>query len=141
MTYATLADLTARAGEAELKQIADRDRDGEIDTEVVDAALADASSMIDGYVATKYDIPLATVPDLVRTWAVCIARYTLHRNGPPEHVTDDYKAAIAALKDVSRGLIALPLPSGGSEPTKSGSIQASHAPEVFTETKLRGWTC
>lgn len=141
MTYATLADLTARAGEAELKQIADRDRDGEIDAEVVDAALADADNTIDGYVATKYDTPLAIVPDLVNTWAVCIARYVLHRNGAPDHVTDDYKAAIAALKDVSRGLIALPLPTGGNEPTKSGSIQASHPPEVFTETKLRGWTC
>lgn len=139
MSYAALADLLDRAGDAEIRQIADRDRDDVIDTDVVDAALADADNIIDGYLSTKYDTPLAEVPDLVRTWATVIARYILHRNGAPEHVADDHKAAIAALKDVSRGLIAVPIATGGSVAPASGGVQGSHPDQVFTDDKLRGW--
>lgn len=139
MTYATLSDLTARAGEAELRQIADRDRDGTVDPEVIAAALADADHAIDGYLAVKYTVPLPSVPPLVTTWATSIARYILHRNGAPDHVAQDYKDAIAALKDVARGLMALPVAAGGADPVPQGDILSAHPPRVFTADKLRGW--
>lgn len=140
MTYATLDDLVERAGEVELRQIADRDRDGTVDPEVVAAALDDADNLINGYVAAKYDLPLPSVPKIVKTWAVCIARYFLHRNGAPDHVRDDYKDAIAALKDVAAGRIALPVGAGETPPMNAaGTVMASHPPQVFTADKLRGW--
>lgn len=140
MAYATLSDLIDRAGEAELRQIADRDRDGLIDDDVVDAAIKDAGNLIDGYVGTKYDLPLPSVPDLVRTWAVSIARYVLHRNGAPEHVKADHDAAMAALKDVARGLVSLPVATGQTAPTAVlGPVLANHPDEVFTSDRLRGF--
>lgn len=142
MTYASLDDLVARAGDAEIRQIADRDRDGTPDPAVVAAALLDADNAIDGYIATKYDLPLPSVPALVRTWAVSIARYGLHRNGAPEHVRQDYTDAIAALKDVAAGRIALPVAPGAAAPTaggQGGSVLGAHPDTVFTPEKLRGW--
>jgi len=140
MSYATLADLIARAGADEIRQVADRNRDGAPDTDVVAAALIDADNAIDGYVGAKYATPLTSVPALVRTWAVSIARYVLHRNGAPEHVEQDYKDAISALKDVSRGLIALPVASGATPPVSiDGKVMSSHPAEVFTSDRLRGW--
>lgn len=140
MSYATLADLTSRAGETELRQIADRDRDGVPDPAVVDAALADARDAIDGYIGARYALPLAEVPPLVRVWAVAIARHILHRNGAPEHVVQDYKDAIAALKDVARGLITLPVAEGAAAPAPvAGEVLAAHPPQVFTPDRLRGW--
>ncbi|WP_347268177.1 DUF1320 domain-containing protein [Paracoccus sp. (in: a-proteobacteria)] len=141
MAYAALADLIERAGEVELRQIADRDRDGTPDPEVIAAALADADNLINGYVATRYALPLPAVPDLVRTWAVSIARHVLHRNGAPEHVSADYKEAIAALKDLARGQIALPVDPGAAAPDGiSGRVMAVHPAQVFTPGKLRGWS-
>lgn len=140
MPYATLQDLIERAGEVELRQIADRDRDGVLDDDVVEAALEDGDNLINGYVAAKYAVPLASVPPVVRTWSVSIARYKLHRNGPPDHVVQDYKDAIAALKDVARGLIALPVGEGETPPNDlTGTILAEHPKPVFTPKKLRGW--
>ncbi len=140
MTYATLEDLIERAGAAEIRQIADRDRDGTPDPDVIDAALSDADNLIDGYVSTKYTLPLPSVPDIVNTWAVSIARYVLHRNGAPEHVRQDYKDAVAALKDVAAGKLALPFPSGEDQPgVASGQVKARHPDRVFTPQKLRGW--
>lgn len=140
MIYCTLTDLIERAGEAEIRQIADRDRDGVPDQGVVDAAIEDAGNLIDGYVGAKYTLPLPSVPAIVRTWAVSIARYVLHRNGAPDHVETDYKDAVAALKDVSRGLIALPVAPGENAPgSETGTVMAAHPPTVFTSRKLRGW--
>lgn len=140
MTYATLADLEKRTGPQELVKISDRDRDGAADLDVIDAALGDADNLINGYVAVKYATPLPSVPAIVQTWAVSIARYILWKNGAPEHVAADYKEAIAALKDVARGLIALPVGTGEVAPSaQSGTVMASHPPQVFTAAKLRGW--
>nr|WP_321511109.1 DUF1320 domain-containing protein [uncultured Celeribacter sp.] len=140
MTYATLTDLIDRAGETEITQIADRDRDGEADPDVIEAALTDADNTINGYVGAKYTLPFVSVPDLVNTWAISIARYVLHRNGAPDHVETDYKDAIAALKDVARGLIVLPVDEGETAPvSQTGTVMSAHPPRVFTPEKLRGW--
>lgn len=140
MTYATLSDLIDRAGEAEIRQIADRDRDGIADPDVVAAALADADNLIDGYVGTRYSLPLPSVPALVRTWAVSIARAILHRNGAPDHVTEDRDAAIAGLKDVARGHVVLPVAQGESAPSPTpGPVLGTHPDQVFTPDRLRGW--
>lgn len=138
MSYASLQDLIDRAGEAEIRQIADRDRDGTPDAAVVAAALAHADNIVNGYVGTRYALPLSSTPDLVRTWAVSIARYFLHLNGAPDYVEADYKDAQTGLKDVSRGLIALP-DVAGTEPeaSNSGSHLVSVPPPHFST--LRGW--
>lgn len=140
MPYATLDDLIERASEAEIRQIADRDRDGAIDPDVVESALIDADNLINGYVATKYAMPLPSVPDLVRTWATIIARYELHHNGAPDHVVRDYNNALAALKDVAAGTATLPVAPGESAPAAvSGTVMAAHPPQVFTADRLQGW--
>lgn len=140
MTYASLSDLIDRAGEDELRQVADRDRDGVIDQELILAALTTADDAVDGYIGVKYDLPLTSVPPQVKAWSVSIARYTLHRNAAPDFVERDYKDTISALKDVARGLIALPVVGGGSAPALSGGgVMASHPDPVFTANRLRGW--
>ncbi|MET3611746.1 phage gp36-like protein [Rhizobium aquaticum] len=139
MTYATLDDLIARAGETEIRQIADRDRDGVIDAGVVADALAHADNLVNGYVATKYTLPFSVVPDLVRTWAIDIARWRLHFADPPEWVVTDYDNAIAALKDVAKGAITLPVSNGDTPSQSSGTTMFSAPDEVFSEHALRGW--
>lgn len=137
MTYALLSDLFARAGETEILQVADRDDDNEPDADVVSAALEHADNIINGYLRSRYSVPLTAVPDLVRTWAVAIARYFLHRYGAPDYVEHDYKDALAALKDVAAGRITLPAADDGETPTSgTGSVLATH-PRPHFDT--RGW--
>lgn len=139
MTYATMADLVARAGEDELIQVTDRNRVGIYDGEAIEAALRDADNLINGYVRSKYALPLDPIPDLVRTWATSIARHILHRDGPPDHVVTDYKDALAGLKDVARGIISLPVADGTVPTATTGVIMADHPAQVFTPGRLRGW--
>lgn len=140
MAYATLADLINRAGEAEILQIADRNRDGAADPDVVEAAIRDGMNTVNGYIGAKYALPLISVPGLVRTWTVSIARYVLHRNTPPDHVRTDFEDAIAALKDVAAGRLTLPVEADAVAPsTVAGQVMSSHPAEVFTPQRLRGW--
>ena len=128
MSYASLEDLTERAGSAEILQIADRDRDGAADPEVIDAALVHADNIVNGYVAAKYTLPFTSTPDLVRTWS-----------GAPDYVEADYKHAIAALKDVARGIMMLP-DATGAAPVQANGVHLSYSPEeVFSDRKLRGY--
>ncbi|WP_420343945.1 gp436 family protein [Paenirhodobacter sp.] len=138
--YAALDDLIERAGDVEIRSIADRDRDGIADPAVIEAALQDADNLVNTYIGAKYPVPLASTPPIVRTWATSIARYVLHRNGAPDHVEADYKDAIAALKDVARGTATLPvLPGDDAINANSGTVMAAHPPQVFTPDRLRGW--
>lgn len=140
MTYALLSDLIERAGETEIRQIADRNRDGIMETEVVDAALLAAGNTIDGYVGTRHTLPLPSVPPVLKALEVSIARYLLHRNGAPEHVVQDYKDAVATLKDIAAGRYALPVAAGETPaPAQTGQVLASHPDQVFTSDRLRGW--
>lgn len=103
MTYATRDDMETRFGRAELVQLTDDDGTGEMVLSKLDTALADADQVINGYAAGTYAVPLVPVPDLVTRWACDIARYFLHRDGVPELVEKNYKAALLTLKDVAKG--------------------------------------
>ena len=51
---------------------------------VIEKALNDAGSVIDGYLRlrkpTPYVVPLSPVPDIVQVWSRWIARYLLHKD-------------------------------------------------------------
>ena len=140
MIYATLDDLHERAGEDEIRQIADHDGDGTADPDVIDAALADATNMVNGYVSAKYPLPLHPAPDLLRTYTVSIARYKLHRHGAPDHVEKHHDDAIKALYQISKGTIALPVADGSIETPNAGVHRSYSPPQVFSDEKLRGWS-
>jgi phage gp36-like protein len=139
MTYAALEDLVERASETEILQIADRDGNDVADPDVIEAALVHADNIVNGYVAHRYSLPFAQTPDLVRTWATSIARYYLHSDGAPDQVKDDYKDALSALKDVSRGMMSLPDATGQTAQQSQGVHMAIHPDEVFTRQKLAGY--
>lgn len=141
MSYASLDDLIERAGSDEVHQVADRDMDGTPDPDVIEAALAHADNTVNGYVATSYRVPLVTVPDLVRTWAVSIARYFLHRDGAPDHIVRDYRDALTSLERVAKGTITLPIAPDDAplQPAAGGGVSIVGPEPVFTADRLGGW--
>jgi phage gp36-like protein len=141
MSYATLQDLTDRAGDAEILDVADRDRDEVVDTEVVAAAIETADKRIDAALAVRFRTPLARVPEIVKGWSVSIARYVLHRDGAPEHVVRDYDQALSDLRDVVAGKLAVPDAEGlqPAQQTAIGATVSEGTPAVFAPENLGGW--
>ncbi|MBN9243382.1 MAG: DUF1320 domain-containing protein [Mesorhizobium sp.] len=140
MTYASLSDLVERAGEIEILDTADRDHDGIADADVIQAALEAADEAINGYLAVRFRLPLTTVAPVVQRWAVSIARYHLHRNGPPDYVVRDYRDAFAELEKAVAGKLNVPGADGTTPAASSGGATVSEGPEpAFTRDKLGGW--
>lgn len=117
MTYCTTQDLIDRFGETELVQLTDRNGDGAIDQEVVDRAITDAAGEIDGYLASRYRVPLDTVPVVVRKVACNLAYYSLHaRIGVvPETVKTLHEDAVRLLRAISRGEASLGVSESGAK--------------------------
>ena len=143
MAYATLQDLIDRFGAEELIQRTDRTNlpPTTIDATVVAAAIADAEALVDSYLAKAYRLPLAEVsPVLTRTTAD-VARYHLlgevaAKDTPAARA---YDQAIAWLRDVARGVVALVQPSTDAPPTQSGAaVRTSGPARVMSRDNLRG---
>jgi phage gp36-like protein len=107
MTYCTQADLETRFGALELQQLTDREANEEIDSTVIDKAIADADALIDGYLAGRYTVPLAVVPANLTRLACDIARYLLYENAATEIVIARYEQALRYLEQVAKGQITL----------------------------------
>ncbi|WP_172298349.1 gp436 family protein [Pseudoruegeria sp. HB172150] len=141
MSYATLDQLKDRFGDRLLITLTDRatTATGEIDEDVVTRALADTDAMIDGYLASRYALPLAETPNLVVDLAQAIAIYKLHTNSASEKIEKDYNDAISTLKDIAKGIVKLDV--AGVEPGLSGSSGAriTDRERPFTEANLKGF--
>ncbi|HEX9844040.1 MAG TPA: DUF1320 domain-containing protein [bacterium] len=137
--YATAQDMTDAYGSDAVTLAADRDGDGVADAGVIDEALAAATAEMDSYIGTKYQLPLATPPAVLKDKCVDIALYRLSQRpgAMTDEVKDRYEKALAWLRDVSRGVVSL-----GTDPSPpsqgGGGVQVSHNPRRFTRDTLKG---
>ena len=103
MSYCTEQDLITRYGEDELIQLTDKQNVGQLDTDVINSAIADADSLIDGYLGSRYQLPVNPVPRSLVRIACEICRYYLYETLATDEVKDRYNEAVRALKASSKG--------------------------------------
>lgn len=98
---------------------------------------AAASSLIAGYIGARYTLPLLTVPDVVKGWALDITRYRLWDEAAPDEVRRRYEAALQQLRDLAAGKLALP-PDATGTPAAAGFETDGYANDrVFTADTLK----
>ena len=132
MMYCTTAQFDAAFGASELADLT-----GE-DAHTFERAEADAAGIIDGYLASRYTLPLVSVPTMVTGWALDITRYRLWDERAPDEVRRRYEDAIGQLRDLARGLISLPPGSDGVAPAGGSLVfDGFCADRVFTAETLK----
>jgi phage gp36-like protein len=128
MAYATVDDMIAQWGEAEMVRLSSPE--GQLDDLVVVArvelALTDASAVIDSYLRRRYPVPLdAPPPTEVARACRTLARYELAR-GEQKTAGSDLRAdrdeIMAWLKAVAEGRLDLPVALPAS--TAAGGLGA-----------------
>lgn len=143
MAYATAQDLIDRFGEDELVQLTDRALTGGYDAAVVNAALADAGALVEGYLAGRYRVPVAPVPPLLRRLACDIARHVLHGKAAGETVRAGHDDALRVLRDLADGRAALAgatAATGADVPAAAPGRVLYQAPERrFDPERLAGF--
>jgi len=138
--YCTAADLTARYSAAALLQVSDRDGDGVADPGVVDAACADATELMDGYLGERYTLPLTPVTGIVMGWACAIAWFRLFLS-PPDNVRAAYQDALDHLERARTGKMILQangVPDAAT-PVNGAVVAVAGAPREFDHRSLRGY--
>lgn len=140
MGYATVTDIQAAVDERVLVWLTnDDDSATTINTEPVDDAILDADATIDSYCRKRYTVPFSPVPDKVHALSKTIAIYNLYSrkgigDGPEKTIRDNYKDAIAFLKDVADGRAEIVDRSEPNPP--STRVQARSRTKLFSESEL-----
>lgn len=124
--YATVDAMLKKFGERELIQLTDTEAPYEdvINYDKLNAALAEANSEIDGYLASRYQLPLPAVPPFLEAIACNMARYhactgAISENDP---IKTRYDNSVKSLKEIAKGTIAVGgTPAGNSSPVQTSS--------------------
>ncbi|WP_421793409.1 gp436 family protein [Hydrocarboniphaga effusa] len=141
MSYATLQDLIDRFGETELLQLTDQEGSGTVDATEVERALQDADGEIDGYIGSRYTLPLPNVPKIIKGFACDITRYRLYKGVVTDRAKEAYETAIKFLTKVATGQISLgPTTEGTPVPPSAGGPQISQGRNTFTSDSLLDYT-
>ena len=139
MSYIVQSDLLGQISNAQLIQLTDDAKTGAVDTTKITQAIDGAESEVDGYVATKYTVPVAApVPQLVKELSIDIAIYRLYRRRQriPDDVKKAYDDAIARLKDIAKGLLTLGIDPPPGESSKAAQGEVSGPDRVFDRDKM-----
>ena len=99
--YATEADLKTRFGAQVIDDLKLGREGGADPVDIVQVALQDAEEEINGYIGSRYSLPLASAPSNLKRIACDIARYRLYTEEPLEHITKLYEEAVNFLKLVA----------------------------------------
>ena len=141
MTYATQQGLIDRFGEATIRELTDRGDPpaGAIDADVVARALTDTDAVIDGYLRTRYQTPLAEVPPQIADIAFTIAVYKLHRWEPDAKIARDYADAQRALREIADGKIRLTATLIAPTETGGTGARLTDRARPFTADNMTGF--
>lgn len=103
--YTTKQELIDTYGEEALIELTDRaePETGEIDNDVLNTAINDASATVDAYIIGRYSPAAARDAIVLRSHAKAIAFYKLHRNNYDDETRRAYEDALEFLKSVSNG--------------------------------------
>ena len=139
MGYITQTDLENRFGSDELLALADRDGDDVIDATVIAQAIQDAESVIDSYVARRYDLPLSTVPPILVSIACDLARFNLYTDDPLEAVKNRRDDAVRYLRDIADGRIELQGQSVEEPAASDDGLQVIGPDRMFSDDSMAGF--
>lgn len=166
MTYATASNLLDQFGAEEIAQRADRGTprlvtavmlqtaadggsmgaytaDEQAATAkalaLINSKLLDADSEINGYLATRYPVPLVMVPRLIRVTACDLARYALYDDMATEQITQRHKDSVKLLEAIASGKANPGVGDAGSKPAANDAAQISSTTPVFRRGEAGGF--
>lgn len=144
MSYAAPTDMTNRYPNRDLVQLTNEDPTvTTVNTAALQQALDDASAEIDGYLGSRFTLPLTDPPEVLSRVVTDIAMYRLQALRPLHDISDArqrYEDAIAMLTRVAAGELTLGIAPDGNETAISPVAEiVEGAQRVFTRDTLKGF--
>jgi len=147
MSYCTLTDIQSVIPERQLINLTVDvpDVDSVVDENVFSECAEVSDSTINGYIRARYTLPLAVIPQFLKSIAVDITAYRLYMRRPqdiPEHIKENHKIALSQLSAIQKGNVLLEdpseLPEGAMPPKKSSFVTNKRREDrVFSNLMMR----
>ncbi|MDO6497328.1 gp436 family protein [Photobacterium sanguinicancri] len=140
--YCDKKDMNDRFGKQELIELTDRDGSaGDIVEDVLNQAIDDASSTIDGYLGGRYSLPLSVVPRILTRHACDLARYFLYDNALDDASTPAkrYHSSIKYLEQAANGKVQLGLDTKQQKAATTATAEMYSAGSVFSRKQAKGF--
>lgn len=107
--YCSIDDLKDAIPEQNIEWLTDDEDSGSVNTARANAAITDASELIDGYLRGRYTLPMSPTPAIVQRLCVDISIYYLYQRifetDMPGAMNDRYKNAVKILEGLQQGKI------------------------------------
>lgn len=116
-----MQDLIDRYGEVEIRQLTDRAEPpaGQVDTAIANTALADASAVIDFYLAQIMSVPVSPAPTSLKAFSCVLARRALYLDAVPPAADDAANSVMKTLELIAQGKMFLdPADTPTPDPTE-----------------------
>ncbi len=142
MAYCTLDDIKKAITSETLTELTDDEGFGEINADRAANAIRQASAVIDAYCGSRYNVPFAEVPNIVRKICIDISIYNLYSRVSldkemPKTIQDRHIGAISLLRDISKGIVSI-----GASPQPAsidGSVEARSSDRVFDRKTMESF--
>jgi len=109
--YCTQQDIETQVTTPTLIQLTSDDSQDSVNETVAYEAILYSSTLIDGYLRGRYNLPLDTHFPLLRIIAIDLSIYRLYSRRlqaeMPESILEQYKEAIKTLEKIQKGIITL----------------------------------
>ncbi len=144
MPYCAMEDITLRIPASFVSSLANDAGGDEPDMATVDRAIADADSLINAHVRSRYEVPFDPAPELIKRISVDLSVYYLYQrkydSEMPEPVRFRYTDAMRLLASISTGTVHIEdLPNGQQAvPTVSKSNKRAED-RMFGRSTLDRW--
>lgn len=147
MSYCTINDIQNLISEYELIQLSNDTSQESINEIVVNSAISYAETTINGYISSRYTLPLEAVPDLIRDLAVDLSIIRLHSrrfaSNMPESIINREKYVIGELGKIQKGIINLNIETEQNvtkvADTNNIISNKTEADRIFTKELLTGF--
>jgi phage gp36-like protein len=152
VAYATPNDIIARYPNRDLVQLTNEDPTATtVNEAVLQQALEDASAEIDGYIGSRFAMPLADPSAMLNRLACDIAIYRMQTLRPLHDLEDArnrYEDAVSLLVRVATGAVTLGLAADGTEPAPArdeavveygGDSSGALPSRIFSRGSLKGY--
>lgn len=130
MSYCTQQDLIDRFGEVELIELTDEHNVGEIEATKVNRSITDIDGTIDGYLTSRFQLPLSEIPPVLVKIACHLVRYDLY-DSPTADVEKRHDDSLQSLREIRDGKLSLGINPSGSEPETNNSASMTTGGSVF----------
>ncbi|EBD5953418.1 DUF1320 domain-containing protein [Salmonella enterica] len=129
MLYASAQDMRDRYGN--LDDLLRQPGTDDLNERKLTQALNDAGALVDSYLAAKYSLPLAVVPQVLVQHCCTVAFYYLCDEQPSDQARDRYREALTWLREVKNGGISIGVDETGNAPESDDLPQMQAEAPVF----------